>query len=167
VLVGSSGLHPEADAEQSPWCPSAQSGWIRRARRIFAVRCRLLHGSPGGYVLTSLPSATQTEGRRRRQPIGQNREGLFARPTHPASYPNAFVAVIVGLAEPSSMADDRLVAAKRTPPREEVQRDHPGSMLSFASGSAIKRITAGVRARRWFSLPGLLRRPAFTLLVNS
>ena len=26
--------------------------------------------------------------------------------------------------------------------------DHPGSMLSFASGSAIKRITAGVKARR-------------------
>jgi hypothetical protein len=40
-------------------------------------------------------------------------------------------------------------------------------MLSFASGSAIKRITVGVKARRWFSLPGLLRRPAFTLLVYS
>ena len=40
-------------------------------------------------------------------------------------------------------------------------------MLSFSSGSAIKRITAGVKARRWFSLPGLLRRPAFTLLLYS
>ena len=46
------------------------------------------------------------------------------------------------------MADDRVVAANRTSPRQEVQRDHPGSMLSFASGSAIKRITAGVKARR-------------------
>jgi hypothetical protein len=56
--------------------------------------------------------------------------------------------VVVGLAEPSSMANDRAVAANRTSSREEVQGDHPGSMLSFASGSAIKRITAGVKARR-------------------
>jgi hypothetical protein len=69
------------------------------------------------------------------------------------------------------MADDRVVVANRASPRETVQGDHPPdhprSMLSFASGSAIKRITAGVKARRWFSLPGLLRRPAFTLLVYS
>ena len=70
----------------------------------------------------------------------------MARPTNPAPHPKAFVAVIVGLAEPLSMADDRMLAANRTPPREEAQRNHPGSMLSFASGSAIKRITAGVRA---------------------
>jgi hypothetical protein len=44
------------------------------------------------------------------------------------------------------MTDDRVVAANRTPPREEAQRNYPGSILSFASGSAIKRITAGVRA---------------------
>ena len=68
--------------------------------------------------------------------------------TNPPPRPNAFVTVIVGLAEPPSMADDRVVAANRTSPRQEVQRDHPGSMLSFASGSAIKRITAGVKARR-------------------
>jgi len=44
------------------------------------------------------------------------------------------------------MADDRVVLADWTSPRQEGQRDHPGSMLSFASGSAIKRITAGVKA---------------------
>jgi hypothetical protein len=87
--------------------------------------------------------------------------------TDSASHPNAFVPVIVGLAEPESVANDRVVPANRTSPREDVQRDHPGSMLSFDSGSAIKRITAGVKARRWFSLPGLVRRPAFTLLVYS
>ena len=87
--------------------------------------------------------------------------------TDSASHPNVFVVFIVGLAEPSSMPDDRVVLAKGTSPRQEVEGDHPGSMLSFASGSAIKRITAGVKARRWFSLPGLLRRPAFTLLVYS
>jgi hypothetical protein len=58
------------------------------------------------------------------------------------------VAFIMGWAEPPSMADDRVVAANRTSPRQELQRDHPGSMLSFASGSAIKIITAGVKARR-------------------
>jgi hypothetical protein len=68
--------------------------------------------------------------------------------TDPAPHPNVFVLVIVGWAEPPSMADDRVAAANRTLPRQEVQRDHPGSMLSFASGSAIKIITAGVKARR-------------------
>jgi hypothetical protein len=47
------------------------------------------------------------------------------------------------------MADDRVGLANWTPPRQEVQGDHPGSMLSFASGSATKRITAGVKARLW------------------
>ena len=67
--------------------------------------------------------------------------------TDPTTHPDAFVGGIVGLAVPPSMADDRVIAANRASPREEVQRDHPGSMLSFASGSAIKRITAGVKAR--------------------
>jgi hypothetical protein len=67
--------------------------------------------------------------------------------TDSASHPNAFVVFIVGLAEPSSMPDDRVVLANGTSPRQEVEGDHPGSMLSFASGSAIKRITAGVKAR--------------------
>jgi hypothetical protein len=39
--------------------------------------------------------------------------------------------------------------------------------LSSAGGSEIKRITAGVKAGRWFFLPGLARRLAFTLLVYS
>jgi hypothetical protein len=66
------------------------------------------------------------------------------------------------------MADDRVVMTNRTSSRKESQRDHPGSMLSFASGSAIKRITAGVKARRDRSL--LKSRSAgraFTLPVKS
>jgi hypothetical protein len=58
------------------------------------------------------------------------------------------VMFVVGLAGTSSVADDRVVVANRTSPRQKVQRDHPGSMLSFASGSAIKIIKAGVKARR-------------------
>jgi hypothetical protein len=56
------------------------------------------------------------------------------------------VLVVVGLAEPPSMADDGVVTAKRTLPREKIQGDHPGSALSSVSGNAIKRITAGVKA---------------------
>ncbi len=68
--------------------------------------------------------------------------------TDSAPHPNEFVLGIVGLAEPPSVADDRVAAAKRTSPRQEVQRDYPGSTLSFASGNAIKIITAGVKTRR-------------------
>jgi hypothetical protein len=73
------------------------------------------------------------------------------------------VAVIVGLAEPQPMTDDRLTAANRALPWEEIQRDHPGSTLSFDSGSAIKRITAGVKARRDRPCQASICYRAFTL----
>src|ERR1019366_8493661 len=103
-------------------------------------------GSAGSNALIGLLPAPQGERRRRHQPIGQDREGLVARMTDSTPHPNAFVTVIVGLAEPPSMADDRVVPANRTSPWQEVQGDHPGSMLSFVSGSAIKIITAGLKA---------------------
>ena len=68
--------------------------------------------------------------------------------TDSATHPKAFVPVVVGVAEPPSVADDGVVKADGTSPRQKFQRNHPGSMLSFVSGSAIKRITAGVKARR-------------------
>ena len=49
----------------------------------------------------------------------------------------------------------------------QVQRDHPGSMLSFASGSAIKRITAGVKAAADRRCQVSICGPAFTLPVKS
>src|SRR5260370_35217339 len=49
-------------------------------------------------------------------------------------------------------ANECVVRANGTAPRKAVQGDYPGSMLFFASGSAIKRITAGVKARRDRSL---------------
>ena len=85
---------------------------------------------------------------RRRQVVGQNREGLLARSADSTPHPDGSPPIIVALAESLSVADDRVVAADGTSPRQKVQRDHPGSMLSFASGSAIKRIKAGVKARR-------------------
>jgi hypothetical protein len=66
--------------------------------------------------------------------------------TDSAPYPNVIVMFVVGLARTPSVADDRMLAADRTSPRQDIQRDHPGSMLSFVSGSAIKIITAGVKA---------------------
>jgi hypothetical protein len=56
--------------------------------------------------------------------------------------------VVVRLPESSAVADDRVVAAQRAQPRQQLQRNYPGSMLSLVSGSTIKRITAGVKARR-------------------
>jgi hypothetical protein len=112
------------------------------------VRRCLLNGSTGGDVLASLLPATQAEWRRRNEPIGQDREGLATRMTDPTPHPNAFALVVVGRAEPPSVADDGIVLANRTPPRQQFQWDHPGSMLSSASGSAIKRITAGVKVCR-------------------
>jgi hypothetical protein len=54
----------------------------------------------------------------------------------------------VGLAEPPAVADERLVLTEGAQPRQQMQRHYPGSMLSSVFGSAIKRITAGVKARR-------------------
>jgi hypothetical protein len=85
---------------------------------------------------------------RRGQPVRQDSEGLPARPTNPTTHPDAFVLFVVRLPESPPVADDCAVSAQRAQPRQEIQRNYPGSMLSFVSGSAIKRITAGVKARR-------------------
>jgi hypothetical protein len=111
------------------------------------VGCSLLGRITGGDSLARLLPAVKAVVTGWRQPVGQNREGLPARLTDSAPNPDAIVPVVVALTASPSVADDRVVPANRTSPRQEVQRDHPGSMLSFSSGSAIKRITAGVKAR--------------------
>jgi hypothetical protein len=108
----------------------------------------LFNGITCGDAFAGLLSAMQAERRRRRERIGQDGESLQAGRTDSAPHPNAFVPLIVCMTEPPSMADDRVILANRTLPWQEIQRDHPGSMLSLDSGSAIKRITAGVKARR-------------------
>jgi hypothetical protein len=52
------------------------------------------------------------------------------------------------LFEPPPVTDDGSFTAHWTDPRQQARwnRYYPGSILSLASGSAIKRITAGVRA---------------------
>jgi hypothetical protein len=99
----------------------------------------------------------------RRQPIRQDGEGLPARLTDSAPHPDAFVPVIVSEPEPSPVPNDRVISANGTLPRQEVQRDHPESPLSSACGSAIKRITAGVKAAADRPCQSFDLRPAFTL----
>ena len=75
----------------------------------------------------------------------------MTRTTNPPPHPDAFAVLIVGPAESSSMTDDGVVLADGATPWQLIQwnyPDYPGSGLSFGSGSAIKRITAGVKARR-------------------
>jgi hypothetical protein len=108
----------------------------------------LLGRIAGGDPLASLLPAVKAVMPARRQPIRQDRESFLTRLTDSAPHPDVFAPVIVALTESPSVANDRVVAANGTSPRQEVQRDHPGSMLSFTSGSAIKIITAGVKARR-------------------
>jgi hypothetical protein len=106
----------------------------------------LLSRIAGGDPLARLLPAVKTVVPGWSKPIGQNRESLSARLTESAAHPDAFVLVIVALTPAPSMANDGVVVTSWTTPRQTFQRNHPGSMLSFASGSAIKRITAGVKA---------------------
>jgi hypothetical protein len=85
---------------------------------------------------------------RRRQPVGQDREGCLARPTDSAPHPEGSVPIIVALAESPSVTDDRVVAADRTPPRQKDQRDHPGVDVVFRLWQCDKENQAGVKARR-------------------
>jgi hypothetical protein len=61
------------------------------------------------------------------------------------------VLVVVRLLAASSVPNDGVAVAERTVPRQlrQTDADYPGSALSSTTGSAIKRITAGVKACRW------------------
>ena len=139
-----SGPHPAPQAEESPLDPSAQSGGIGQARRIFAVRHGLLSRIASTHSVTSLLSTAQAVVSRWHQPVRQNGEGLPAWPTNPTPHPEVFSAVVVCLTKSTSVTNDRGVSAKRTSPRQAIQRNYPGSLVSFGSGSAINRTTAGL-----------------------
>jgi hypothetical protein len=110
------------------------------------VRRCLLQRIAGTDPLARLLSTTQRVGRRQSQPVGQDCEGLPARATHSTTHPDPFTPLIVGGTTSPTMADDRVLLTQRALPRQAVQRNYPGSRLSFVSGSAIKRIKAGVKA---------------------
>jgi len=131
------------------------------------VWCGLLGRVTGGDALTGLLPAVKAVGAGWRQRIGQDGKSLPARLTDSAPHPDAFVLVVVRITEPSSVANDRVLPADGTSPRQEAQRNHPGSVLSSASGSAIKRITAGVKAAADRPCQSFDLRLAFTLPVKS
>ena len=131
VLVSNASLNPAPHAKQPMLRPSAHSGWIGQACRILTVRGRLLRRITSADPLVGLPSTMQAEMPRRRQPVGQNREGLLARPTHSAPRPEGSSLIVVALAKSLSVADDRVVAADRTTPRQKDQRDRSGDDVVF------------------------------------
>src|SRR5437879_2012964 len=84
----------------------------------------------------------------RRRPCRQDCKRFSAGRTSTAANPDPIVLLVVRLFAPPPMTDDGVVATERASPRQQPQRDcrYPGSVLSFVSGSAIKRIRAGVKA---------------------
>jgi len=127
----------------------------------------LLGTIAGGDPFASLLPAVKAVMPEWRQPIRQDCEGFLTRLTDSAPHPDVFVPVIVALTESPSVPDDRIATANGTSPRQELQRDHPGSALSSASGSAIKRITAGVKAAADRRCQSFDLGPAFTLPATS
>jgi hypothetical protein len=111
--------------------PSAHGRLIGQVRRVFAVRCGLLGSITGGDVFTGLLPAGKAVVASWRQPIRQGGEGLSAWSTDSTPHPNAFVLIIVTLTQPPPVADDRVITANRTSPRQEVQSDPPRISLVF------------------------------------
>jgi hypothetical protein len=91
----------------------------------------LLAGVTGGEALAGQFPTTHGEGRRRHQPMWQDRKRLSTGLTDSPSYPDRSVPVIVALPEPASMADDGMPEAKRTPPREKTQGNYPRLGIVF------------------------------------
>jgi len=87
----------------------------------------------------------------RQRPGRHHGEGFLALWASAAPHPDPIVALVMSLLASASVADDCVLAAGWTSARQLRQADlgYPGSALSSAHGSAIKRITAGVKARRW------------------
>jgi hypothetical protein len=84
----------------------------------------------------------------RNQPIRQDGESLPARTAPAASHSDPFVLIVMRDSHTLPVSDDGAIVAERTSSRQSAERNYPGSQLSFASGSEITRITAGVKACR-------------------
>ena len=89
------------------------------------MRCGLFGGLAGRDLLTGLLSATEGIVPGRRQPIGQDREGLPARLAESAPHPNALALVVMTLTQTQSMTDNSVVNTDGASPRKEIQRNHP------------------------------------------
>jgi len=112
------------------------------------MRGGLIGRIAGGETLAGQLPATQSERRLGNQPFRKQGKGLSTRPADASAHPDSLMLVVVSETRPPPMTHDGVIPAQRTAPRQEAQGHHPGSLLSLVSGSAIKRITAGVKARR-------------------
>ena len=129
--------------------PPSHRRWVWRSRRV----CDVGDGSLPGAIrlvqqLPRLMPAVEGVVPGRRRPVGQHRKCLVAWATTAPANPDPLVPFVVRIFEALSVTDDGPLAANRAQPGEQFQRDlgHPGSVLFSGSGSAIKRITAGVKA---------------------
>jgi hypothetical protein len=113
-----------------------------------AVRSGLFDRFAGRNAVAGELAAAQTECCGGRQRARQNCERKSARVTDATPNPDEVVMIVMGLSVSAAVADDGLGLAHRAAAREQAQGNHPGSELSSVSGNAIKRITAGVKARR-------------------
>ena len=105
--------------------------------------------SPAAIRSHGLLSATEAEMPGRCQPVRQDSKRLLARSTNAATHPDACVSVVVRLPESPSVADDRVVAAQRAQPGQQMQRKPPPAHCCLCCLAVrLKRITAGVKARR-------------------
>jgi hypothetical protein len=103
-----------------------------------------------------------------RRPTGPNGEGLATQSAEPPAHPDPIWLAVMRLLAPFPVTDDRCLLTQRAPAWHLPQIDprHPGTGLSSDSGSAIKRITAGVKACRRLSLARCRPTAAFTLLYS-
>ena len=128
--------------------PPSHRRWVWRSRRV----CDGDGSLPGAIRLVQqlprLMPAVEGVVPGRRRPVGQHRKCLVAWATTAPANPDPLVPFVVRIFEALSVTDDGPLAANRAQPGEQFQRDlgHPGSVLFSGSGSAIKRITAGVKA---------------------
>ena len=98
----------------------------------------------------SLSPAIQTVMSVRRRPSRKDGEGFATRAAETAPYPDPVVVFVVGLLAPLAVADDGMVPQRgqRRGNRANGNACTSNADLSRGSGSAIKRIKAGVKAHR-------------------
>ena len=149
--------------------PPSHRRWVWRSRRV----CDGDGSLPGATRLVPqrprLLPALEGVVPGRWRPVWQHRKGLVAGTTTAPPNPDLPVPLVVRIFEALSVTDDGPLAANRAEPGEQFQRDlgHPGSVLFSGSGSAIKRITAGVKAGPDRRCQVSIWRLAFTLQVKS
>ncbi len=130
---------------------SLRKAGIRQTSRIFAVRCGLFPSNAvvGAHLVPGLLPAIDAVVAVRRRPEGRT-VNVPAGSASPATNPDPIALRVVSLLAPLSVAHDGSVArtGQRRGNRHSGIAVTPASVLCSGSGSAIKRITAGVKACR-------------------